>query len=120
MKPGRILFGIAVLTLAVLAVPAMADSGPGAVPSIDFDNLHGAEVMAGDCDLGAEVADPAPEQPQVTEADLFQGAEEKQILGGGNCNEATCSAGQFCCNYSCSTCAPLGGYCTQQICPPTS
>ncbi len=112
MKTGRIFFGLATLALAVLALPALADGGAcataGATPALDFDNLQVAAEQ------------PAPEQPQVTEADLFQGAEEKQILGGGNCNEATCSAGQFCCNYSCSTCAPLGGYCTQQICPPTS
>lgn len=112
MKTGRIFFGLAVLAVAVLALPALADGGAcataGAAPALDFDNL---QVVA---------EQPAPEQPQVTEADLFQGAEEKQILGGGDCNETTCGAGEFCCNYSCSICAPQGGYCTQQICPPTS
>jgi hypothetical protein len=32
------------------------------------------------------------------------------------CGTATCSAGEFCCNASCNTCAPLGGACTQQFC----
>jgi hypothetical protein len=42
------------------------------------------------------------------------------IGGGGQCNKTVCGSGTFCCNYSCSTCAPLGGACTDQICPPTS
>jgi hypothetical protein len=32
------------------------------------------------------------------------------------CGSAVCEAGEFCCNASCSTCAPLGGACTQQVC----
>ena len=35
---------------------------------------------------------------------------------GEPCNERRCGAGQFCCNYSCSICAPDGGFCTQQFC----
>jgi hypothetical protein len=36
--------------------------------------------------------------------------------GGEPCNQRHCGAGQFCCNFSCSICAPEGGFCTQQIC----
>ena len=36
--------------------------------------------------------------------------------GGEPCNQAVCGEGFFCCNFSCSTCAPLDGFCTQQIC----
>jgi hypothetical protein len=36
--------------------------------------------------------------------------------GGEPCNQRRCGAGQFCCNFSCSICAPLGGFCTQQVC----
>jgi hypothetical protein len=36
------------------------------------------------------------------------------------CGNTVCTGNTFCCNASCSTCAPRGGYCTQQICPPTS
>ncbi|MFT3921666.1 MAG: hypothetical protein QM778_03950 [Myxococcales bacterium] len=32
------------------------------------------------------------------------------------CGDNTCSAGTYCCNESCGTCAPIGGACTQQIC----
>lgn len=39
--------------------------------------------------------------------------------GGGPCGKNTCGSGTFCCNASCGTCAPLGGACTQQICPQT-
>ena len=35
---------------------------------------------------------------------------------GEACNQVTCHAGDYCCNYSCSICAPEGGFCTQQIC----
>jgi hypothetical protein len=49
------------------------------------------------------------------------GREPVQIIGGGGqCNQTVCGPDQFCCNHSCSTCAPRGGACTQQICPPTS
>ena len=39
-----------------------------------------------------------------------------QAQGGQPCNQRRCGAGQFCCNFSCSICAPEGGFCTQQFC----
>lgn len=36
------------------------------------------------------------------------------------CGNTVCTGGNFCCNASCSICAPRGGHCTQQVCPPTS
>lgn len=35
---------------------------------------------------------------------------------GEPCNQRRCGAGQFCCNFSCSICAPEGGFCTQEAC----
>lgn len=35
---------------------------------------------------------------------------------GVQCGKNTCGAGQECCNASCGTCVPKGGFCTQQIC----
>ena len=35
---------------------------------------------------------------------------------GEPCNQVTCGAGEFCCNFSCSICAPIGGACTEQFC----
>jgi hypothetical protein len=35
---------------------------------------------------------------------------------GVACGNAVCGAGEFCCNESCSICAPEGGYCTKQFC----
>jgi len=32
------------------------------------------------------------------------------------CGTAVCGKGTFCCNASCSVCAPNGGGCTQQVC----
>jgi hypothetical protein len=40
------------------------------------------------------------------------------IRGGGKCGDNVSGPGTFCCNASCGTCAPLGGACTQQVCPP--
>jgi hypothetical protein len=39
-----------------------------------------------------------------------------QTTSGESCNQVTCGAGEFCCNFSCSICAPAGGLCTQQVC----
>jgi hypothetical protein len=37
------------------------------------------------------------------------------------CGDRVCGTGEYCCNPSCSTCAPEGGFCTQQYCePPTT
>jgi len=35
----------------------------------------------------------------------------------GICGDKICGKGTYCCNASCGTCAPIGSYCTQQICP---
>ena len=36
--------------------------------------------------------------------------------GAVKCGKATCAPGEFCCNASCSICAPKDGACTMQIC----
>ena len=41
---------------------------------------------------------------------------ESLVVGGEQCGTKVCGAKQFCCNASCSICAPLGGACTQQFC----
>lgn len=56
-----------------------------------------------------EAAAPAAPATQCTPGDLA-------IAGGGPCGTSYCTKRQFCCNLSCSTCAPLGGACTQQVC----
>lgn len=40
---------------------------------------------------------------------------------GEPCGSAICRPGEFCCNESCGTCAPIGGACTLERCadPPT-
>jgi hypothetical protein len=38
---------------------------------------------------------------------------------GPACGTNYCGSGQFCCNSSCGICAPFGGNCTQQYCPPS-
>jgi hypothetical protein len=36
------------------------------------------------------------------------------------CGPTTCAAGQVCCNKSCGICTPPGGFCTQQVCEPST
>ena len=44
------------------------------------------------------------------------GESEEELGVGQQCGNAVCGKGTYCCNASCSTCAPKGGACTQQIC----
>lgn len=32
------------------------------------------------------------------------------------CGTTTCNSNEYCCNSSCSICAPIGGVCTQEFC----
>jgi hypothetical protein len=36
--------------------------------------------------------------------------------GGTRCGNSVCGPREFCCNESCSRCAPIGGACTQEFC----
>lgn len=47
------------------------------------------------------------------------GARASNPGAGESCGHTECGAGQFCCNRSCSICAPTGGSCTQQQCTDT-
>jgi hypothetical protein len=38
--------------------------------------------------------------------------------GGIPCGKTTCASGQYCCNASCSMCAPMGAACIQIACDP--
>jgi hypothetical protein len=52
--------------------------------------------------------------PTLTE----EPGDEDASLIGQPCGKNTCGTGTFCCNASCGICAPKGGSCTQQYCPP--
>ncbi|KAK3364688.1 hypothetical protein B0T25DRAFT_530816 [Lasiosphaeria hispida] len=41
------------------------------------------------------------------------------VSAGQQCGPKVCALGDECCNESCGTCTPPGGFCTQQICEPT-
>lgn len=113
MKMSHVSLCLALLAAVLFAGPALADDAATAPLFLDAPQA---------CAGGAEA-------PAVTEMDLyqvFQGAqfdgatEARQIIGGGQCNQAVCGQGQFCCNYSCSVCAPIGGACLDVYCPPIS
>lgn len=42
------------------------------------------------------------------------------IPDGDPCGGKTCGTGEYCCNDSCGTCAPIGAVCTQQFCGATT
>lgn len=61
-----------------------------------------------------EVCDDPPTSPGL--ADL-PGATDQ--MGGPpfeECGDVVCGPNFYCCNRSCSICAPDGGFCTQQVC----
>lgn len=61
------------------------------------------------------------EEPAIPETAIPEAQPQgKIIFPPTQCGNAVCGSGEFCCNESCSTCAPLGGACTQQYCPPVS
>ncbi|HEX2254874.1 MAG TPA: hypothetical protein VHQ65_16535 [Thermoanaerobaculia bacterium] len=102
MKKTTTLLCLAAL-IALAGLPALAEEAP---EKVDLEVL--LQAPAGQCEA------PAAEAPSVAlSADPIPWPSRP-------CNQAVCSADEFCCNYSCSICAPRGGYCTQQYCPPVS
>ncbi|HMG24014.1 MAG TPA: hypothetical protein VK607_21915 [Kofleriaceae bacterium] len=63
-------------------------------------------TVVGSC--AAAVDDPA-------EAASSTAAPDDGFIGE-TCGSKVCGKGLFCCNASCSACAPIGGGCTQQAC----
>jgi hypothetical protein len=71
-------------------------------------------------DLGQLLA-PAPEScdtPAEAPENTVTGLENELLApaAGEPCGQKTCGAKQFCCNFSCSICAPIGGACIQIVC----
>jgi len=50
------------------------------------------------------------------EAGCVSGKCEVRTGGKIPCGKSFCGAGAYCCNKSCGICAPIGGFCTQQMC----
>ena len=59
------------------------------------------------CTEEPDVIEPPKETPKI---------EPLKPSIGQKCGRNVCGKGQFCCNSSCSQCAPLGGACTMQFC----
>lgn len=88
-----------VLTIAA-AAPALAEA-----PDADVAAVLG--IAAETCDAPVEVVEP--EEPQPMAGIVFEPVNQQ-------CGTRVCTKGFFCCNLSCSICAPVGGGCTQQVC----
>jgi len=64
-------------------------------------------------ELLLDAVEPAPEISSVEEP------RKLELMGGPPtepCNQVVCGPNFYCCNFSCSICAPDGGFCTQQVC----
>lgn len=100
-----------VLIVALLATAVWAEDGTADATQVDAPAVQ------------EETAPPA-----VTPVCHDQSAEAMALFsdsilakpggggGGGQCGSAVCGEGEFCCNASCSICAPFGWACTQEIC----
>lgn len=67
---------------------------------------------------GIDPLPPESAQDDVVAEPNASTAEDSVVIdpGGGQCGTKVCGKGTFCCNASCSVCAPIGGGCTQQVC----
>jgi len=112
MKKYLALTFVLALLFSVAALPTMADEAQTAVT---LDDLFAPATGACNA-VGAPVAS---EKGAATDLARLLRLGPGPI-GGGQCNQAVCGPDEFCCNYSCSTCAPRGSYCLDVICPPVS
>lgn len=111
MKKTFVLLFVLALTATLAALPAVAgESAP-----VTLDDLFAP--AGGSCAV-ASAELPAHEDGKAFELGLFVAG--GPIGGGGQCNQAVCGPNEFCCNYSCSVCAPRGGACLDVYCPPES
>lgn len=97
-----------VLLLALgFAAVAMAEAPPDAdAQPVNLDRLLTPAQES--CEAPAQTADNAV---AGLENDLLNTA-----AAGEPCNQRVCGANQYCCNFSCSICAPIGGFCIQIFC----
>lgn len=90
-----------VLTIAA-AAPALAEA-----PDADVAAVLGIATELCDAPAATVELDEPTEQPMANI--VFEPV-------GEQCGTRVCTKGFFCCNLSCSICAPQGGGCTQQVC----
>lgn len=125
-----------VATAGVAAAPAPADcAAPTTAAAAGDEPLFLAGEICGSkicgkgtycCNASCSLCvrfDMSCTQQVCSVASQAQEAEREEVshfLGGQPCNQTVCGPNQFCCNHSCSICAPRGGFCTQQVCAPTS
>jgi hypothetical protein len=90
------------------------------VLSLAFTGAAFAEAPQADVDAVLGLAQESCDAPAATVEPAVEVSLENELLveanGGEPCNETTCGPQEFCCNFSCSICAPRGGVCTQQFC----
>lgn len=96
---------LALAFLLTVAGAAVAET-PDVAADQDVATVLGLDQES--CEAPVESTEPA--------ADLDVENELRFDAAGEVCGSRICGAKQFCCNFSCSICAPLDGACTQQVC----
>ena len=100
------------LILCAALILSLVAAGPVLAETSDADIAAVLGSTQEACSAPAATA----ELPEAQDADIDLANELKVEAAGQPCNQKTCGARQFCCNFSCSICAPIGGGCTQQFC----
>lgn len=121
----------AVVPAAECAAPAAAVAAPAADEALFLAGTPCGPVTCSgrkvccdaSCGICGREGGPCPDVPACVstplggaEAPSVGDPQEPLLLAGEPCNRRHCGANQFCCNFSCSICAPEGGFCTQQLC----
>lgn len=100
------LMTVLALAFMLTVAGAVVAETPNAAADQDVATVLGLDQES--CEAPTVNAEPA------TDLDLEN--ELRFEAAGELCGSRICGAKQFCCNFSCSICAPLGGACTQQVC----
>ena len=106
----RIRLSVLLAVLAVATAALLAQGMPVSAPTVGTDQAEAETPLIV----------PGDEQMQPDELDPAGLQRVPFPLPAPTCGDAVCGAGTYCCNASCSACAPFGASCTQEVCAPTS
>ena len=106
----RKLFSALLVLTLICGFTGLALAAESEAPAVQLEDLLApeSETCLGSVDNASDST--ADNQLADLEAELMQ------PMAGQPCNETTCAPNEFCCNFSCSICAPRGGFCIQIIC----
>lgn len=112
-RKSLVLFAAVLVTLATFAFAGDTPeptaqpqtTANAAEPTVDATAADATATTAIDATVTTEIL------PAACSAATFL-----DLKAGASCGGATCGAGEYCCNPSCSRCVPFGMGCTQESC----